>query len=519
MRWSRPVLLMLALVVPLVVSCFQTDTVPAAVTYDDVVAARDEVNAVAPLLDQIVDMAWADPNGVDTASVAATIEALPDVRSTRLTETGTTVIATMSGGTVVTIPLLRMNNEDAFVPVMEADAVLEAADGGASAIDTSGVFSSEFPTGNRALILGPVRSEFGVLRWNPADQERVLTNAGFDVDAFYDADATIDKFTGEFLSQYDVVMIYTHGAVGSGWSNVDSVTTTLLTGTAASTVDAELVSELGDAVQSLAFMPYAFKGKGKTTETFLAVTPEFIRATATSGFERRTYILAIACESAKLDLGAGSLAHTVIDLGAGGFSGYTETQNIRLASSQSTFLLTRLGSGDSLATATDAARSDTGLTLLSWVAKVTNLDLSISAELLYSTQRRPDPYYIVPPDTITASATTIPSYGPPGTPVTFESVVRESRRNLVETAVLEIDNTGERIDLEETSPGIWVPTTGLRAPIADAYPRLDTFTFRGFSDLGVEQARGITYFTITTPETTPSGTAGAVDKRRWVNTP
>ena len=84
------------------------------------------------------------------------------------------------------------------------------------------------PTVKKALILAPFQSSFND---DLSDLDLYLRNAGYDVTLFANQDATIDKFRGEYLKQFGVIYIHTHGSYSSkSLSRKESSMVSLVTG-------------------------------------------------------------------------------------------------------------------------------------------------------------------------------------------------------------------------------------------------------------------------------------------------
>lgn len=73
---------------------------------------------------------------------------------------------------------------------------------------TTAPLRQTFPKSKKALILAPFQWSF---KQDLTLLTRIYTDAGYSVDLFQDDEVTVDIFKGDFLSQYGIIYISTHG--------------------------------------------------------------------------------------------------------------------------------------------------------------------------------------------------------------------------------------------------------------------------------------------------------------------
>lgn len=422
----------------------------------------------------------------DISAVQDEVESLDQVRSAEPNGPNTLISAQLESGITVNIPIVRQDR----------DALFEKASGSSSAslqTEHDGVVPARHrPSSTEsgsAVYLAPFQSEFD------RDIESVtsqLESAGFSVDVFTNEDASLDRFRGDFLAQYDVVYFDTHGNAFGSQTDGTSGQTYLTTGTGT-----EGLTELSQEVR---------KSVASGGER-VAVTPEFFRLTMGDESFSDTWVYAQACASDLIESGDGSLSETMLDLGAGGYGGYDSFVNGRLLGLIGETLTSELAAGRSLEEATQGTKSDLGIEALEWILSVPALaqDLPGALDVNELATRSPssDPYYIVDPSQAVGIADVSPSTGPPGTDVVYEVTVQDGFVDDVDRVELFIDNTNEEISLNQESETVWRQDQ-LSAPTAEEYPRTDTFTFTAYDAEGNSLGSGSDTFTITSPDESQS---------------
>jgi hypothetical protein len=263
--------------------------------------STEEVKAIASasniIVQNAIQNAINDGIPLDPVQIAEQISQIDGVISARPNVTQSGIVVTLEGE--LTIVDLLFNKADAKLYVEEAGESESETSVLSRAIRTKETTSNiTMPKGNgRALILAPFQHTF------KSDLDYLnnrLEAAGYKVDSFLDKNATIQRFRGDFLSQYDIVIIDSHGGLG-GY-------TYLYTAIATSS---KYSKEFWDAVPKKERSHYAYLAcEG---DVFIALTPQFLRATTTKNF-KDTWILNLACEGAFYDEGEASLSEAFLDL-------------------------------------------------------------------------------------------------------------------------------------------------------------------------------------------------------------
>ena len=365
MRFTRLALALLSLL-GVLGACTTTPSPQSSVAISKEIARQ-----AVPIVNDAIDAANAADTEVDVAGVVAKVAKLPHVTRAYATPTSSAVVFEQDDGATSAVLLSAKNDDRVF-----KDSTATSAGAGA-ALALQRIEPLEFPTGSKALILAPFQRDF---KDDLDGLQSSLEAAGFTVDRFENADADVDKFRGSFLAQYSVVYISTHGYTTA--SN-----TYLLTG---STTD-ELDKLDGPAFQTSS---RARTAEGSAVD-WITVTPKFMDVTMGGSTFPHTFVFIDACESALHDTGNGSFEETLLGLGAGGFSGWTETVNWNLSQPAGHFLWSRLLGGDSLADATAATKNNASLRAVSFVWRI--FSRAINVDLLTYAQRLGEPYFLQAP--------------------------------------------------------------------------------------------------------------------------
>lgn len=445
--------------------------------------------------DQAIEEETRGGGSVDVRALADQTSEIQGVADVTPSDNGTSIAVRLSNGAFTNVLLNRRDDPRIFGENgSNREVAVRIPDAGSHS--SASVLADRFPEGDRAVILAPFQADF---QQDLSDLRQPLEAVGFEVDVFTGGQANLDRFRGSFLQQYDVIYISTHGAAG-GMTTDGRRTTMLLTG---ETTSESRHTELG--AEALADLGVG--GVAGHNASYYAVTAQWLRATASDFGE--AYVFADACESSHDDSGSGSLSATLHDLGAGGFSGWDETINVGLANPAAEKLVVNLTAGDRLTQAGQDVRSDLGLQALAFVIRVRLPDAdepTARIGLLDETTRTSEDFFLFDPDRLVGTAELEPSSGPPGTPVTFIVRIRDDLVGQVSRVEVDIDNTDEHLAVPRVGTGVY-RRADLTAPLADDYPRVDTFTFTAFAADGSVVGRGSATFTITEPE--GSGDVGA----------
>jgi hypothetical protein len=428
---------------------------------------------------------------VDTRDVEAELLRIEGVAATQINRTGTVVRLRQRDGAWLNVPLARRGDPRLFVytrgnPSVSPRPAPEPAEPSSSAAPAA----VTFPAGARALILAPFQREFG------EDLEAVATPlrlAGFTVDIYHDEQAGIERFRGSFLSGYDVVYVSSHGAASVVSRDGETETTMVVTGTRAGR-DADV------ALHGESRSEYAMVGQFSTGDgVFYGVGGHWIEATEGSFGETLFYLN--FPESSAYTAGPESLLASLHDMGAAGVIGWRQVINQPMANAVAARVVASLSRGRSLQQAVNDVRTDLAFLLYGWwlrVRLIGEIEPSVRVDLLDRTQLAPDAYHLFDPARIVADAAVFPGAGPVGTAVTFEVKVRPDFVALVTRVDLDVVSSGERFAMVKTGSDLW-RLTGLVAPAAPSYPRVDTFIYRARRADNVVLGSGSLTFTTTGP--------------------
>ena len=461
-------------------------------TQQEIQEALDNAAIVGKAAVQQIDAVLNAGGDVDVEAIAAKLEDLPEVVSAEPTQSGSGIVVLQTDGTHSNI-LVADESDTRMWKAAENPGL------GSSREIPQGVASSRlrpslpaadyFPNGTgRAVILAPFQWSF---KTDLAKIEADLQNAGFVVDRFENAQASIDRFRADFLARYDVVFIRSHG-LGDGGTWGGERSTMIATGDESkSTVDPRMLD--GTAVLT-------------TTDGrhWLAVGVPWLEATSGQDFHD-TWIYVGGCETAMYDSGSKSLSAWFFAHGSGGYNGFDQITVTPLSNPIAEKMSALFTSGRSLTDAASAVRNDWGLQLKAWFWRIispSSDDPYITVSSFDDLQRdSSDPYYLIDPQTVMGTAAVIPDHGPPGTAVIYRVVISAAHVSDVAAVEFDIDNTDEHITMVRTAdPAVW-QRDGLTAPTtSEGYPRIDTFTFTAYDRWGGSLGTGAATFTIHEPQ-------------------
>jgi len=263
------------------------------------------------LIEDVISKALNDEEQIDPATFCAQFATLEGVTSAEIDPTGTNLYAILEDGRCVNYSLVYYPEDEESAE--EASAQEEYIN---VAIKTKSL-SQDYntPKGEKkALILAPTKNETDnfLISYNPLITS--LEDAGYDVDTYYDQDATIDRFRGNFLCQYDIIIIQSHMGPIKTWLNKEEYTG-IVTGTDATQ---ESFDKLPEKEKKYLAISIDYDNKGRETSVKYAVTSAWIRATTTKQFYD-SWVFAAGCSSTYLD----DMYSTFFSLGAGAYSGFS----------------------------------------------------------------------------------------------------------------------------------------------------------------------------------------------------
>jgi len=346
----------------------------------------EEVQAIASASNTIIQNAITnainEETSLDPIEIAAQINQIGGVISTELNATNSGVIVALEGGLTSTVFLINPTDDWWYFEDTESENTKSSDHITAKQTATNIIV----PKGNgRALILAPFQNDF------KRDMDNIsgkLKSAGYEVDLFPDSEVSFEKFRGDFLSQYDIVIIDTHGVV-----------TKLASG--------ELTTSINTGIVYTEEYHVPKEGQGTLLLSnhddisYFAITPQWLRATTTKRF-KDTWVYVTACEGAYYDDGVGSLSKAFLDLGAKGFNGFDCVFNVELGGAMLDEMVDNFTDSQNFIEASENTKNASypkKFSIRIQVRDIFGMDTNVlSPTMLDTHQRGEDPFYIVPPD-------------------------------------------------------------------------------------------------------------------------
>jgi len=402
---------------------------------------------------------------IDPNIIAEQISSIQGVEAVKATSTGTGINIKQKDGTYTNLLVVTDNDERLF---------LENDHKSASSNMKSVIVTNENPVlpngSGKALILAPFQAS---QKTNLDQISKLFQSTGYSVDTYEDDDANLQRFNGDFMNDYDIVFIRTHGAANF-YTRGGDISTVLLTGEEYSDNTTNSLSE--DEQKAIAT-------GGHDGKSYFAISSQWVKITTSNNFSN-SWIYSSACESAMIDQGNSSLSEIFLDLGAAGYNGFDATINTSLATSIAEKMVARFTSGLSFTDASKEVLNDLGLKAKAWTLRlVLKNDDPVHVELFDYNKKISDPFYLIDPDDVVGISKVKPESGVVGTPVVYEVIINSKYIPQVASIEFDIDNTGEHLVMTKISSNTW-QRDELKAPISDYYPIIDTFTFSAFDSDG-----------------------------------
>jgi hypothetical protein len=220
----------------------------------------------------------------------------------------------------------------------------------------------------KAAIIAPFMSAF---HENFDDIEFLLTDLGYDFDVFCDDKADLSVFNGDFLQQYDIIYISSHGAanaVNSKGQNYTAITT----------------GQPFDAIVSSAIPPdlrvkLTVSTPPNQTEQYFGVTSDYLQATLTKKFSN-SWVYINACQSFMLT----DLSNFFLQNGALAYNGYRNTTMNYFSQAVAVKMFSSFASGFEFNDAYKIVENDPGLKEYSYFDIKTNVTVNIN---LFASQK------------------------------------------------------------------------------------------------------------------------------------
>jgi uncharacterized protein (TIGR02145 family) len=317
---------------------------------------------------------------LNPVQIAEQISQIDGVISSKPNATNSGVVVALEGG--LTSLVLLFDKADNRWYVEESENESESSMYGQTSRTKKTNTNIIMPKGNgSALILAPFQKDF---KSDLDDMSSKLLGAGYLVDTFLNERATIERFRGDFLCKYDIVIIDSHGGVSEfthGINNGD-LTTSIVTGTLYSQ---EYKLQYGE-------IDHLLIGLGK-----FAITPQWLRATTTKSF-KDTWVIIVSCEGAYYDEGVQSYSKAFLDLGARGYNGFDFNISLGLSNKMNKKMVENFTDALSFIEASEKTKNAKYpiYRFAYWASG--NEDTSLSPDTFDMHQRGEDPFYIVPPE-------------------------------------------------------------------------------------------------------------------------
>ncbi len=413
-----------------------------------------------------IDKAITDEQQIDFDKIISDIGKIQGVTSVEVNTTGSVVL--VQTDTNESINLLVFNKADNRFDI-DSDS-----DSGKKN-DYSSIKPPVKPNGSgKAIILAPFQKEF---KEELDFLSTMLENAGYQTTIYENQEVTLDKVRGDFISQFDIVFISSHGSRDAKLFKKDEKAPIL--SIAPDTEENKLKewNKLTDEEKNT----IALMGTDLENANF-AVSPEWFRIT-TSGTFNNAWVYLNACESTAVNSGNNSFVTTFHDLNTAGINGYSNLIAISLANAIAEKATGDFTSGENFNTVYQNVIDDPNIIAVETrlKRKIANLfkRTILNRKLFTAEKQIEDPFYLVFPEDKVGTATITPNSGPEDTEVIFKVVIEPNFIDKVDSITFDIDTTNQTgFVMEKVSDDTW-EYTGLNAPDG-VYPRIDTFAFTAF---------------------------------------
>ncbi|MDR1882624.1 MAG: hypothetical protein LBR26_07555 [Prevotella sp.] len=351
------------------------------------------------IIESVVSSAYWANELIDPEVILEQVRLIKEVESAELTSNGSAIVVKQKEGIAINLLIVTADDERFFMEETNQPALRSAHQGFDDNSRTflesrSGDEDYILPGGNgRALILAPFQHSF------KKDIEYVISflkSAGYsenEIDCFEDEKADWSKFQSDFLSDYDVVFIDTHGGIDMSTIDQKATSTALLTGTKWDSSNSYLLSETINNYQQL-----SIGGVSKTGINYIAVTVPWLKANTTKKFNN-SWIYIGACYSSAIKTGASSLVAYFINEGAAGYNGYDNTIYTGFANLIEQVMFFYFTSGLSFTEASDAVREYNELKRLQLKYRLNRRDgPAMNVDLFSHTAKYTEPFHLILPN-------------------------------------------------------------------------------------------------------------------------
>lgn len=331
-------------------------------------------------IEDAINNAVINDEAVDPTLIAERINLIDGVISASPTSTGSAIILELEDSTFANILLFGEDDQRMFIENTKNIDI----DGGDI---KSGNEDFLIPTGSgKALILAPFQRVF---QTDLGTIIHLFKLAGYSpIDTFLNSHVTLEKLEGNYLNDYDIVFIRTHG-VADGYTWNGYLSTFLFTG---EEFDGFKIQEkYPDAYHYIA--NYYWSWPPDEDKAYYAVSASWIKITTTDGNFLNSWIYAGGCETAIYDNGPKSMSEAFLSKGAAGYNGFNGKIITELSNSVALKMTENFTSGLSFKEASDAVRKEQVVGWLTRLVKPTKSDVS----LFDNNQLSELPFYLIDP--------------------------------------------------------------------------------------------------------------------------
>jgi len=348
------------------------------------------LNEASIIVDSDIGKAFSEGAILDPGTIATEIELIDDVKSATVNPSGTSINIEQVDGNYTNVLVVVRDDERMFIETGKISNLSSSFN------PTKYVI----PNGDgKALILAP----FPSINESLDDIASYLNSAGYTVDVFQNEEASLERFRGSFLDNYDVVYISTHGVSGArSHIRIDGeYSTVILTGE-------KVTQEKNSSLSADERKGIILDQHPLLKSCYFAISPTWIRETSDNIFHN-SWIFVNACESASGE-GNGSLSNAFLELGAVGFNGWPYPINTLIAGTVGTEMTNYFSSGLSF---NDASEKIRNLSMLQpYNLRIPFKSLEVSYFINIQNNKITDQFYLIKPNNIikpTISTATITS--------------------------------------------------------------------------------------------------------------
>ncbi len=333
-------------------------------------------------IENTVSIASEQEESIDLTKIISRIKSINGVMSVEISSTGTDIIIEKVDSTYTTIPLIKQDDERLFNEnFSKSDFFIDPLNKGDGFIIPSG--------GKKALILAPFQDQ---LFYDLNNISNSLENAGYSVEIIKNNDATLDRFRGNFLKNYDIVFFITHSGVSK---TLKGARTSYLFTRERSTIEKlkALPAWERDAIVESSL--YDYYG---TERTYLGISVPWLLLT-TDGQFPNSWIFASGCYTALMMQDSESLADAFFSLGVQGYNGFNTSIGNQFGNFVACEMAAKFSSGLSFIQSVEDVKKDATIANLKWQIRIFYKDFSEIGDInsFKYFQNSAEPFYLIEP--------------------------------------------------------------------------------------------------------------------------